>query len=185
MVCLRFAGAELRFRLGMGRAQRRGWPGEKRQPTHGCGMTFRFRPPGQDIAGRKRSIMPNRTGHPLRFAGHPSKEGRVADDPHRNEPRRPPESRNPAANGFRPNPRRLTGEGHSATRRLNSNGYSSSQERGVWFFTALLNWVRSASGIGIMPLSARYPSGPQAMALVNSARYSFMPGITSTWAFFT
>ena len=44
---------------------------------------------------------------------------------------------------------------------------------------------RSMSGSGIRPLSARYPSGPQAFSAVNSDTYSLMPGTTPTWAFFT
>jgi len=47
------------------------------------------------------------------------------------------------------------------------------------------NLLRSASGIGINPLSAKYPSGPHAFSLVNSLRNPLMPGILSTCAFFT
>lgn len=43
----------------------------------------------------------------------------------------------------------------------------------------------SCADMATNPLLIRYPFGPNAFSLVNSARKAWNPGILVTWAFFT
>src|SRR5690349_8078970 len=71
------------------------------------------------------------------------------------------------------------------TREEEPDGHANYIVSGVRFVATFRYCVCSCSGMGMSPLSERYPSGPEARALVNSPRYSAIPGITPACAFLT